>query len=144
MFIISDPQWNLKGRFCQKAEVVMSLFCQGEWCKAPRQFQFRISLQSWCYVWKCELGLHRTLFPGNALLRDTVGKEQDKELGKYVNPVLLMASAECKDTEDALKLFVAALASSAHSQTPIREATATAQHKQHWANWLCNGLSLWA
>lgn len=65
--------------------------------------------------------------------RDTVGKEQDKELGKYVNPVLLcllMAAAECMDIDDALKLFVAALASSAHSQTlPTREATA--QQTQH-------------
>lgn len=61
--------------------------------------------------------------------RDTVGTEQDEELGKYVSPVLLcllMASTMCKDT-DALKLFVAALASSAHSQTPTREATDTAQ-----------------
>lgn len=61
--------------------------------------------------------------------RGTAGKEQDKELGKYANPVLLcllMALAMCKDT-DALKSFVAALASSAHSQTPTREATDTAQ-----------------
>lgn len=27
--------------------------------------------------------------------RDTVGKEQDKEVGKYVNPVLLIASVLC-------------------------------------------------
>lgn len=58
-----------------------------------------------------------------------MGKEKEKELGKHANAVLLcllMASAMCKDT-DALKLFVAALASSAHSQTPTRETTDTAQ-----------------
>lgn len=57
--------------------------------------------------------------------KEAVGKEQDKELGNDVNPVLLcllVALAMSKDV-DALKLFVATLASSVHSQTPVREAT---------------------
>lgn len=57
--------------------------------------------------------------------KETVGKEQNKELGNDVNPVLLclpVALAMYKDV-DALKLFVAALTSSVHSQTPVRKAT---------------------
>lgn len=57
--------------------------------------------------------------------KGTVGKEQSKELANDVNPALpcqLVALAMYKDV-DALKLLVAALTSSVHSQTPIRKAT---------------------